>query len=635
MAVLLLLLPSLAALQYHWLGQLSEGNREQMQAGLRSAAVRFSQDFNHEITRVGISLLPQPMIEGGEKFAAIAENYDRWRETASYPGLIKSVFVTRPGDGERLNLALLNPETRLFENRDWPDEMAELRDRLEQHLVMMRRPPEPPEMPPAPERIRRPAPLQFLNGDLPALTMPLVEVQQVQQLPGNRVFRRLLPIGYAIIILDLRCIQQEILPALTQRHFTEGGQLSYELLIANQRDQQRIVYQAGPETAPSSQNWDYAKDDASIGLFGFNFEEMRASFLDKFQKIDPATPATVIERNADQQMPRRSLGRLQFPPGPGGGLRFGEQRDLWELHLRHRTGSLEAAVSRVRWRNLFISSSILVVLAASIALLIISAQRARSLAQQQMDFVAGVSHELRTPIAVIDAAGYNIARGVMKNEEQIKKYGLLIRKETNRLKEIIEQILEFSGVQSGRQKYDLLPTSVPEVIEEVLAASQPLLDEGNFQIDKELAPDLPLVMADSQALSRAVQNLINNAMKYGSESRWIGLRAETVTMNQGPVVRITVSDRGLGIAPEEQAQIFEPFYRGREARAAQIHGSGLGLSLVKNIIEEHGGSVSVQSRPGAGSTFTLNLPAAAPIGDQAISAGPRLQTEKLQPGVEN
>src|SRR5262245_33735860 len=234
MAVLLLLLPSLAALQYHWLGQLSEGKREQMQAGLRSAAVRFSQDFNHEITRVGISLLPQPMAQGDEKFAAIAENYEHWRETASYPALVKAVFVTRPGDGERLILAQLQPEARRFENRDWPDEMAELRDRLEQHLVAMRRPPElPPELPPVSERIRRPAPLQLLNGDLPALTIPMVEIQQVQNLPDNRVFRRMLPTGYAIIILDQRCIQQEILPALAQRHFAEGGQLNYELLIAN------------------------------------------------------------------------------------------------------------------------------------------------------------------------------------------------------------------------------------------------------------------------------------------------------------------------------------------------------------------------------------------------------------------
>src|SRR5262245_23671295 len=124
-AVLLLLLPSLAALQYHWLGQLNEGERERMQSGLRSAAVRFSQDFNHEITRVGISLMPQPMLQGEEKYTAIAENYDRWRETAPYPTLVKSVFVTRPGDGERLNLAQLKPEARRFEDHDWPDEMME------------------------------------------------------------------------------------------------------------------------------------------------------------------------------------------------------------------------------------------------------------------------------------------------------------------------------------------------------------------------------------------------------------------------------------------------------------------------------------------------------------------------------
>jgi two-component system sensor histidine kinase SenX3 len=119
---------------------------------------------------------------------------------------------------------------------------------------------------------------------------------------------------------------------------------------------------------------------------------------------------------------------------------------------------------------------------------------------------------------------------------------------------------------------------------------------------------LPSAKADAAALSRAIQNLLSNAAKYGGGSRWIGLSAESVKTADGEEVQIKVSDRGMGIAPSEQERIFEPFYRGKEAQTAQIHGNGLGLSLVKHIITAHGGRVSVESKAGQGSVFTLHLP---------------------------
>src|SRR5262249_7918466 len=148
----------------------------------------------------------------------------------------------------------------------------------------------------------------------------------------------------------------------------------------------------------------------------------------------------------------------------------------------------------VRRRNLFISFGILALLGASVALMMLSARRARRLAEQQMDFVASISHELRTPLAVIDSAAYNLDKGVVRDPRQIKGYGALIRKETGRLTEMVEQVLEFAGVQSGRRRYDLQPASIGQVIDDVLASSRPLLsllNEGEFQIEKAVAPDLP------------------------------------------------------------------------------------------------------------------------------------------------
>jgi len=173
---------------------------------------------------------------------------------------------------------------------------------------------------------------------------------------------------------------------------------------------------------------------------------------------------------------------------------------------------------------------------------------------------------------------------------------------------MVEQVLELAGVQSGRKTYDRHPVEVGELVERALAACHVSLKAGGFQVEKENAPNVPPIMADAAALRSSIQNLLNNAMKYGGESRRIGVRAQVKTTARGPEVQITVQDRGMGIAPADLPHIFEPFYRGREVIDAQIHGSGLGLSLVKHVVEAHGGRVSVESTPGHGSTFVLHLP---------------------------
>jgi signal transduction histidine kinase len=258
--------------------------------------------------------------------------------------------------------------------------------------------------------------------------------------------------------------------------------------------------------------------------------------------------------------------------------------------------------------------------------MMLSSRRAHRLARQQMDFVAGISHELRTPLSVIESAAFNLDKGVVKNPQQIKSYGTLIRKETGRLTEMIEQVLEFAGVQSGQQRYELLPVRLNSVIEDVLVDSRHLFTEAGFQVEANIAPNLPTVMADQAAIARAIQNLLNNAMKYSGESRWIGLRAETNSLGSGQFVMITVEDRGLGIPDKELPHIFEPFYRGSEARSAQIRGNGLGLSLVKNIIEAHGGQIQAKSKTGSGSSFFLRLPVMNQVSELKPTAEIEMQT---------
>jgi signal transduction histidine kinase len=173
---------------------------------------------------------------------------------------------------------------------------------------------------------------------------------------------------------------------------------------------------------------------------------------------------------------------------------------------------------------------------------------------------------------------------------------------------MVEQVLEFAGAQSGLQRHNFRPVNVGEVIERAIAACQTQSQKPEFMFETSLEPDLPPVEGDAAALERALQNLISNAIKYDGQNHWARVSAHTSAEKRGTEIRITVEDRGLGIDSKDVTHIFEPFYRGHQAIAGQIEGSGVGLSLVKQIVEAHGGSISVKSTPGIGSTFTISLP---------------------------
>jgi signal transduction histidine kinase len=311
---------------------------------------------------------------------------------------------------------------------------------------------------------------------------------------------------------------------------------------------------------------------------------------------------------------------LQVSPRP-------TSRAAWQLLLQHSAGSLDAAVTETRRRNLWLSFSILAVLGAGVGLIVINAQRSQRLAAQQMDFVATVSHELRTPLAVIRSAAQNLSAGVVHDGAQAKRYGDLIEAEGRRLTGMVEQVLEFAGLGGNRPSLARRPVDVAGTITDAIASCEPLLQSDGFEVAVDIASDLPPVLADEDALRRALANLVTNAIKYGADGRWVGVTARRASTRGQDEVQIAVADHGRGIDPADLPHIFEPFYRGRQALDRQIHGNGLGLSLVKRIAEAHDGRVTAKSAPGDGATFTLHLPAARPDSAPAQPHG------EMTPGV--
>jgi signal transduction histidine kinase len=242
-------------------------------------------------------------------------------------------------------------------------------------------------------------------------------------------------------------------------------------------------------------------------------------------------------------------------------------------------------------------------------MLVVWTGRAQRLAALQVEFVAGVSHELRTPLAVISSAADNLAAGVVEAKEHVKQYGSLIGSEVHRLSGMVEQILLFASGEARQRPYEIRPVDVEAILDQVLSGADCMIDAVDFTVDKQIEPGLPPALADAGALTQCLQNLISNALKYGRDRRWLGIRGRLVATDRGPEIEVRVEDKGMGIEREDLPHIFEPFYRGRAVKSAQIRGTGLGLSLAKRITEAMGGRLSVTSVPGRGSAFTLRVPA--------------------------
>jgi signal transduction histidine kinase len=190
---------------------------------------------------------------------------------------------------------------------------------------------------------------------------------------------------------------------------------------------------------------------------------------------------------------------------------------------------------------------------------------------------------------------------------------------------MVERVLQYAGIEAGRVISFTAPLEPLSVVETALNATAPLVKSSGFNIERGFAESLPLVIGDASALTSAVQNLIINGIKYGGQDRWLAVTTAQAKTTRGMEVRISVEDHGAGIPHQDLPHLFEPFYRGTDATLAQIQGNGLGLSIVKRIVEAHGGRVTVSTRVGHGTTFTIHLPAAPPTA--ATASAPVVSAE--------
>ena len=292
--------------------------------------------------------------------------------------------------------------------------------------------------------------------------------------------------------------------------------------------------------------------------------------------------------------PRRMTTLPWFPR-----LRDASAEDDWQLVVRHRRGGpLGAFVADMQQRDLAVSFGALLLLVVSMGMLVAASSRAQRLARLQLDFVTAVSHELRTPLTVISSAADNIAQGVVHGQEQYMQYGSVIGNQVRQLSALVEQVLLFAVDQPRPAAADAQrPLEVSEIVDATLSSTEGLIRAAQFTVERDVARDLPPVTGDLLALSQLLQNLVTNALKYSGEQRWLRIRATSVDQGlTGNEVQISISDRGIGIGDTDLPRIFEPFYRSPSVAAAQIHGTGLGLTLAKANGRSHEGAAHRDQR---------------------------------------
>lgn len=596
-AVLALVLVLLAVLQYRWSLEISRAERTRIAASLNTSVNTFRQEFYRELTQVSTAFHSGPEPGAGDVWSGYAERFRAWARTAARPDLVANVFALRAGTPAKTRLQLLRPEDGVWEPAQWPASLASLEGKLGARLEDERhRPPGPP----APEL--RPF-AWTLEQSVPAMVRPVFAFPRLfphrgtAGAPGPEGAPPRVLLGFVIVELNSGVLHR-LLGELAQRYFAGPDGFIYNVAVVSGGPAGPVIYRSDPQLTAAS----LSPPDARTALLPATAAENRV--------IEGGAPGSPPGRPRMGRRARDDANRGPFIararstfilPAP--------DEEPWLLLARHKGGSLESVVAADRRRNLALSFGVLLLLAVSMALIIVSTQRARRLARLQIEFVAGVSHELRTPVAVICSAADNLAEGFVATKDQVREYGAVIRTEGRRLAGMIEQILHFAAGQSRSAGYHLGPVLVSDAIEAVLANVSALPEAAGFTVEREVDPGLPPVQADAGALRRCLENLIMNAFKYGAANRWVRIRAGM--SESGARVRIRVEDRGVGIDAADLRHIFEPFYRGKAAHAAQIHGAGLGLSLAREIAEGMGGRLEASSERGRGSTFTLELPASA------------------------
>ena len=595
LAVLIALLLLVGWLQFRWIGELTRADRARLERARTEESAAFAEAVDREVFRLlshfaragrpnnfrrgspdssgpisGNTDLnntdpenPDPgnsdpgnaeardLAGDGERALAIRleQLLASWSDGNSEPDLLAELFVVERPFTPRARLLELQSSNLI--SKPWTESLAPL------HRAPRRRSPNF-------------GPRGGLIESLPAVLVPLNLLQrprggprrgQPSREPGNDSSQLLL-------ILSRTYLEESLVPKAAQRFEST----SFEIEVRNH--QRETIYSTAGEDSEAFSTSDLATTFLSVRPF----------------------PGLLNSRWFSANR-RRGSELAERPLDP--------QAGAWQLLVRHRDGSIEAAVRGARTRNLFLSLGILGILGASAALVAAAARRAQATAQLQVEFVAGLTHELHTPLAAISAAASNLADGVVEDRERVQQYGTLIRREGLRLESLVAQALTLAGIRSGQPQASE-QIAVGEWLKESLDGCDWLVQEREATLVSSGEAEAVMIQGDRMALVRALRNLVTNALKFGPAGGTVEVITRCVPDQQ--LLTVTVSDHGPGFPASDREALLGAFVRGEGTSAG---GSGLGLHVAQQIAEAHGGSIRLENRadgkPGASATIELPL----------------------------
>lgn len=277
----------------------------------------------------------------------------------------------------------------------------------------------------------------------------------------------------------------------------------------------------------------------------------------------------------------------------------------WQLELSQQDPRLFESFLTSR-RGIYFLIFLLIggILIFGLILTVRTVSRELELARMKSDFVSTISHEFKSPLTSIRQLAEMLQMGRVPSEDRRQKYYDVLVEQSERLTHLTDNILSFAKMEEGKKDFVFENLDIQTLLEDIVSAFQDRVSHENFTLDLIVKGSLPNLTADGAALTQAINNLIDNAIKYSGET----IKANVYASAEVNDLVIAVEDFGLGIKSEEVDKIFDRFYRGGDELTRTVKGSGLGLTLVKQIVESHKGTVSVKSEPGQGSTFTIKLP---------------------------
>jgi signal transduction histidine kinase len=225
-------------------------------------------------------------------------------------------------------------------------------------------------------------------------------------------------------------------------------------------------------------------------------------------------------------------------------------------------------------------------------------------AWEKTDFAANVSHELRSPITQIRLKAEALQYDLVNDDADRRGHYDAIVREAERLSRLVDNVLDFAAIERGAKTYSLRPAAIDDILFSSVEACAAVMEQSKCEIELNIEPHLPTVWIDRDAISQVFINLISNAAKYGSSGEWVGVKAHLIDDQ----IEVAVMDKGMGIKKEDLKHVFEHFYRSTDPRVRKKKGTGIGLAIVKYIMETHGGEVTVESTLGKGTTFTVHFP---------------------------